>query len=635
MEPAQPVQIFETKDKSKSELTRDGFANFAAKLGVTSQKVGPGAADNLLSHGHYQFNLVTRNRIALEAAYRGSWIVGRVIDTKAKDMVRAGIEITTNEDPETVEDIKAELNHKKVWTSTCSTLKWGDLYGGAIAVMQIDGQDLKSPLDPDTVGEGQFLGLITYDRWQVYPALDHLINSGPDMGLPEYYDIVLGANLNDPGMEPGGQTTEQANGRVRVHHSRCLRKIGVELPFWQAITEMMWGESVLERMWDRLIAFDDATMSTGNLISRAQLRTVGIESLREILAAGGAAQDALIAQFEYMRQFQNNEGISLLDKNDTFASTAYSFAGLSDVMLQFAQQVSGSAEIPLIILFNQSPSGLNSTGDSDIRTYYDAIKSKQEAELRPFFEVLLKIVWRSKTGEAPPSDLAFTFVPLWQMSATDKATVAKTNTDTIIEAHEAGAIDNATMMKELKQDSAETGLFTHITDEAIEEAENEEPPEPGTPGVGETGNTTQPGSEASAISPPIVEGKPEMKKPTGDSAWKKIKRFLSRDDQERKPNGEFGSGGSGGGGGGSSKAPSEEHAELKKKWAKYKPKFSASSTAQLKKSAANDPQGSAAKEVQYREAKKKLRSIEHSHPHLMGDAAVSDAKKIQDWLAQQ
>lgn len=512
MEPLKPTAIFETTDKK----TKDGFANFVAKIGVAPQGT-PAASMNMLSQGEYVFNLVTRNRVQLEAAYRGSWIVGRVIDCVANDMTRSGIDITTNEDPESVLEIQREWKRLKIWSATRSTIKWGDLYGGALAVVQIEGQKISEPLDPETINEGDFKGLIVYDRWQVYPVLDKIINEGPDMGLPEYYDIVLGANLNDPAQEPGGQITENANGRVRVHHTRCLRMIGIELPFWQAITEMLWGESKLERMWDRLLEFDDVTASAGNLVNRAYLRMVGVESLREILAAGGIAQENLIKQFAMMSELQKNEGVTLLDKTDEYKADTYTFAGLSDIMLQFAQQVSGAAEIPLIILFGQSPSGMNSTGDSDIRTYYDSINSKQEASLRNFFEILLKITYRSLKGKPAPDDLAFEFTPLWQMSAIDKATIAKTNTDTIIEAHEAGLVDSSTAMKELKHSSGDTGLFTHISDEAVEEAENEEPPEPES--VVSQGGVGTPG-----------EG-PETPK-TKDSAWNKIKRWLSRDKVE-------------------------------------------------------------------------------------------------------
>lgn len=509
-----PQTIFSKTQDSKTdpEKTLDGFHNFAARLGMTPRG---GCEDNLLSKGHYEFNLVTRNRVQLEAAYRGSWIAGRVVDCYAKDMTRAGIEITTNEGAEDVKKIQASFSRLKIWQALCSNTKWGRLYGGAVAVLQIRGQKLDSPVDLDSIAEGDFRGLVVYDRWQIYPELQSIIAVGPEMGLPEYYNIVLGSNLNDPGQEPGLQEhTSQATGQVRIHHTRCIRSIGIELPFWQAQTELMWGESILERMWDRLIAFDTASSSASNLITRAQLRTVGVDGLREILSIGGAQEEALIAQFEYMRKFQQNEGITLLDKEDVFASTAYSFAGLSDILLQKAQEVSGSAEIPLVVLFGQTPSGLNSTGEADIRLYYDGINSTQEATLRNPVEVLLKVLWKSEVGVPMPEDLTFSFTPLWQMSAMDKAAIAKTNAETIIAVHQEGAIDTATLLKELKQTSGDHGLFTHITDEMITEAENEEPPQPdmsALPGQ-ETGELGQGPAE------PVKEELPKVK----DSILKRL-----------------------------------------------------------------------------------------------------------------
>lgn len=457
----QVKSMFKTEDKAQQTI--DGFDNFVSRLGMNN--------DNSLSAGLYIFNLMTRNRIQLEAAYRGSWIVGQVIDTIAEDMTKAGIDITTNDASNEIKDLQVKISRLQIWQSLCDLIRWGRLYGGSIAMLQIEGQDPSTPLNIESISEGQFQGLAIYDRWQLNPDLFRVIQVGPEIGLPEYYAIVSSASM----MEPAAPT---ATGQIRVHHSRIIRNIGIQLPFFQAITEMMWGESILERLWDRLISFDSATMSCANLIERANNRTVGIENLREIIAAGGKAQQGLEAQFEMMRVFQTNEGLTLLDKNDTFATTSYSFAGLSDVMLQFGQQLSGASGIPLVRLFGQSPAGLSATGESDIRMYYDHINAQQESRLRPGMDRLLKVMWQSTFGKPAPKDLEFTFVPLWQMSAMDKATIAKSNTETILGAEEQGIVSRQSAMKELRDMSGETGLFSNITDEEISEAEAEEPPDP-------------------------------------------------------------------------------------------------------------------------------------------------------------
>ena len=460
-------KVFETADAKAGEAikaaTVDGFDNFVSRLGLNN--------NNTLSAGLYVFNLMTRNRIQLEAAYRGSWIVGQVIDCVAEDMTRAGIDISTNEAEDDIKDMQSAFAKLRIWSSLCSLTKWARLYGGAIAVMDIEGQDKATPLKVDTVAKGQFKGLVIYDRWMLNPDLTQIIKSGPDTGLPEFYYIVTSE-------APYQQMAPTATGQIKVHHSRVVRGIGIELPFWQAVTEMMWGESVLERLWDRLIAFDSVTMSTANLIERANNRTIGIEGYRQIIAAGGKAKEGLIAQLEAMREFQTNEGLTVMDKNDTFQTTNYTFSGLSDVMLQFAQQLSGASQIPMVRIYGQSPAGLNSTGESDLRMYYDKVNSEQESRLRPGVTTLLYVMWQSVFGKPAPKDLEFTFVPLWQMSALDKANVAKTNTETIVGAYEAGLTDRATGMKELRQSSGDTGLFQNISDDDIAEAEEELPPQP-------------------------------------------------------------------------------------------------------------------------------------------------------------
>lgn len=512
------MKVFRAQDQAQAAAlkaafpTMDGFDNFVSRLGLNN--------DNALSAGTYEFNLITRNRIMLEAAYRGSWVVGKLIDAVADDMTRAGVDVTTNESEEDLKDLQSAISRLQIWRSMCALTKWGRLYGGAIAVLQIRGQALDTPLNLDTVGKGQFEGLVVFDRWQLNPVLTPVIDSGPEMGLPQLYQIVN----NPSGLDP---TAPTATGQITVHHSRCIRYTGIDLPYFQAITEMMWGESILERLWDRLISFDNATMSSASLIDRANLRTVQIDGLREIIAAGGKAQEGLLAHFEMMRSMQVNEGLTLLDKEDEFASTAYSFAGLSDMMLQFGQQLAGAGDVPLVRMFCQSPAGLNATGESDLRMYYDNVNAWQESKYRRGMELVLRVMWRSTFGKPAPKDLEFTFTPLWQMSAKDKSEIAKTNTETILGAFEGGLTARGASLKELRQSSGDTGLFSNITDEEIQEAEDE-PPLPGeTAGVAELNLPSHAGI-GKADDPAAPDPKDPKAKPVkaGDAGF--FKRLFGR-----------------------------------------------------------------------------------------------------------
>lgn len=52
--------------------------------------------------------------------------------------------------------------------------------------------------------------------------------------------------------------------------------------------------SVVERIFERIEAFDTATVGTTQLIHKAHLRTYSIEDLRKILATGGDLEKALM-----------------------------------------------------------------------------------------------------------------------------------------------------------------------------------------------------------------------------------------------------------------------------------------------------------------------------------------------------
>lgn len=448
---------------AKSLRTSDSFQNFASKVGI--------GTDNQSSAGTYGFNPISRNHTLLEWMYRGSWICGKVVDCVADDMTRAGIEITGDTKPEDIDKLHQQMNALSIWSGLNSTIKWGRLYGGAIAVMLIDGQKPDTPLRPDAVGKGSFRGLLVLDRWMVQPDFTKLVTEfGPDLGKPEFYETVVQG---------------YAIPKMKIHHSRCLVIGGVDLPFWQRIAENLWDMSVLERLYDRLVAFDSTTQGAAQLVYKAHLRTLKVKSLRNIIAAGGKALEGLVGQVDMMRRYQGNEGISLVDGEDEFETHQYAFSGLDQVLLQFGQQLSGAADIPLVRLFGQSPAGLNATGESDIRNYYDGINQQQELKMRRPFTTLLAVLAKSM-GITLPDGWGFKFNPLWQLSDKEKAEIADRVSTAVCRAEDSGIIPQQTALKELKQSSRVTGIFSNISEEEIEAADDE-PPAPGEPDGEEPG----------------------------------------------------------------------------------------------------------------------------------------------------
>jgi phage-related protein (TIGR01555 family) len=204
--------------------SKDSFQNFEARIGYGTGNVADG--------GSYNIDYLSRNRFRLEAMYRSSWICGKAVDSVAEDMTKRGIEINSEIDPGESDELMRVWKQLKLWDAIADTIKWSRLYGGAVAVLLIDGQNLSTPLRIETVKKDQFKGLLALDRRQLQPSLQNLISEmGPELGLPMFYETLGGARLLP---------------QTKIHYSRVIRLDGQDLPYWQRIAEKLWGQPVLE-----------------------------------------------------------------------------------------------------------------------------------------------------------------------------------------------------------------------------------------------------------------------------------------------------------------------------------------------------------------------------------------------------
>jgi len=441
------------RQATQDAKTADSFQNFAARLGM--------GTDNLMSWGSYGFNPITRNRQLLEWIHRGSWLGGVAVDVVADDMTRAGVSIQGELPPDLIAAIEEEAVALGIWSKLASALKWSRLYGGSIVVYLIDGQDLSTPLRLDRVAKSQFRGLLPLDRWMVEPSLNNLVEDfGPQLGQPKFYRVLA----NSPALR--GAT---------IHYSRVIRLEGIELPYQQKLVENLWGLSVIERLYDRLVAFDSATTGASQLVFKSFLRTVNIEGLRDVIAQGGPAMEGLLKYMDMMRRFQSIEGVTMLDAKDQFAvQGTVAYSGMDGILLQLGQQISGALQIPLVRLFGQSPAGLSATGESDLRTYYDGIAKDQNRDLKVPITAVYRMMVQN-LGVGAPDGFGVAFNPLWQLTDAEKAQIAQVDTQTAAEGMEMG-IPPATILRELKQSGRTTGRWTNITDEDIQMAEAVPPP---------------------------------------------------------------------------------------------------------------------------------------------------------------
>ena len=428
--------------QAKTLAGADGYSNAAAFLGNESA---------LMASGTFLRSGLTSDPQLLLTTYREFWLATRIIDTPAEDMTRAWYSLTADYEEEDLAELrKLEARHS-IRQELTDAIRWARLYGGSLALMVIrgDADRLDQPLDLDLLPPDCFQGLLVLDRAQgISPSLELVTDlDDPDYGLPMFYTVNM-----DP----------EKTGQMKLHHSRVLRFVSRELPRTEMIAEGYFGASELEHLWDELQKRSATSANIAQLVFQANITTLKMGNLGDSIAMGSdesiSAVRTLISE---ENRFRTSYGIQLLSKEDSYENHPYSFAGLSDIYELFMMDLAGAAEIPATKLFGRSPAGMNSTGEADMRNYYEMISGLQERMLRPALERLLPVMTISCWGYLP-EDLSFVFNPLATESPDHIAELSQKLSAPVIEAFKAGLITAESAVAELKARGEAYALWSKV-----------------------------------------------------------------------------------------------------------------------------------------------------------------------------
>lgn len=426
----------------------DAFSNPMFRLGYGSQAP--------LEATDYPLTRLTDNYALLNSMYRSEGVLQSVVDIIPSDMTREWFTLQGNIKPEALDELDKAQRIIKLKGQIKEGLKWGRLYGGAAGIILIKGNDdLEKPLDLDTIMPGSFKGLLILDRWSgIQPDGDLITDlNDPEFGYPEYYSINSG---------------EGTRLVARVHHSRVVRFVGRELPFLERVAELYWGESEIEPIYDDIVLYDNIMHNMGNLTFRANVDTMEVQNLDQLFSVTSVEQQKRFWNVMQAQSVaQSNFGVRLVNKGDQMSNTQYTFTGFNYVTEAAQLNLCAKTHIPMTKLFGRSPAGMNATGESDMKNYYDIVDGERESKLRPVIEKILPVLCMSTWGQIP-EDMQVVFPPLWTPNASELAQIAKNKADTVVSVFQANLISQGTAQAELKKLSDETGMFDAIPNEDIE-----------------------------------------------------------------------------------------------------------------------------------------------------------------------
>jgi phage-related protein (TIGR01555 family) len=432
----------------------DTFQNQLARLGS--------ASENIISAATYPLTRLSRNYQLLNSLYRNSWICNHIVNIVPEDMIKNGWDITAELTPEETDRIKKLEQKTLVREKLLEGLYWGRLYGGAGAIMIIDGHEdkLDEPLEYDDILPDSFCGLMVVDRWSgIYPGLELITDiRDPEMGLPKYYEV---------------RDTITERLVSKVHHSRVIRFTGKKLPFWEEMAEIYWGSSIMEHVYEEMLKRDSTSWNIASLVFQSNLLVDKVDGMDQMLAATDPeTQRNFYNVKSAQNQMRSNNGMMIIGQNEDISAINYTFEGLKDISESQMMDISGACDIPMTRLFGRSPQGMNATGESDLQMYYDGVGRQQDSDVRPKLNKIYPVMFMSEFGYIP-KDLGYKFNPISTPTEDKLAEIVGKKVDSISKTWNDGAITHRMYLSELHELSYTTNFFTSISDKDIARANDE------------------------------------------------------------------------------------------------------------------------------------------------------------------
>lgn len=416
---------------------------------LTNLMSGLGTERDKTIHASYTLRQLGKNDI--DNAYRGDWIARKIVDIPAKDATREWRSWQAEADQITL--IEAEEKRVKLQDRVKRALILARAYGGSAIVIGVKGatnDQWGKELTPETVKQGGLVYLHTCSRYELTsgPINNDLLS--PYFGEPEYY-----------------QVTSLVSGVVKIHPSRVVRFTGAEI-LDPAQSLNGWGDSVLQAINDAVI---NAGLAQGEIASMMQESNVDVIKMPGLMqnVATKEYRDKVIQRYMLAATGKSVNRSLIIDSSEEWEKITNSFAQLPDLLKIYLQIASGAGDIPATRLLGQAPSGLNATGDSDIRNYYDNVGSEQRNVISPALSRLDEVLLMSALGKRP-ADIFYIWKPLWQMTESEKADVMLKKSQAVGNYVNTGLIDPEVMSKAATNMLIEDGVFPGI-ESAIEEFE--------------------------------------------------------------------------------------------------------------------------------------------------------------------
>lgn len=323
-----------------------------------------------------------------EALYYEDALAARIVESLPRAALRQGVTVRSTDGGDTAL-VERRLRELHVLEHVYRASVFGRLYGGAAILL--DEEQLAQPAGTIELNE---LAVLT--KRDLQPRT--IETSFATYGQPELYSLssLYGRSAGD------------------VHVSHLVLFGGALTAIQERQTLGWWDHSVLYSVLDDLRDYEAAWGAIGNMLQDCSQGVLGIRDFWGIMQ--GRHREAFEERLQMLSLARWVGRVMPIDTEESFNYHDRTFTGVPQLCEQYMHRLSSKTGIPVTVLFGRSPAGLNATGDSDIRIWYDDVQAARRDVYQPAIERIVSLI----AEEANLGEFTIEWPSLWQETPTEQ-----------------------------------------------------------------------------------------------------------------------------------------------------------------------------------------------------------------------
>lgn len=345
-------------------LKNDGWQNTLKKIGRSKK--------------NYKYLPCTEPPLhELADLYDGSWLARAIVSILPQWALAPGFKVRGVQSEEKQEEIlrawrRLDFAGLQADGVLERSLAFGRLFGGSAMMLGTVARNYEKPIAPPGEEELVFLDTVRRDELQIVSEVNDVLS--PNHGEPEIYRIC--GNHKRRGL--------------RIHASRLVMCEGLpSAARYRTNSPDLGWISVLQPLIENLQDYDIAWASVGKLLEESSIGVFKMKGLLRMLST--QSEEEIRTRFDILNEGKSVTNSIFLDAEfgEDYDRIAASFSDLPQVLQQITLKASATAQIPVTVLFGQSPAGLNATGESDLEQWFARVSNYRDVSLRPKLETAL------------------------------------------------------------------------------------------------------------------------------------------------------------------------------------------------------------------------------------------------------